>query len=590
MESPKTLKDTLEEVDGTGYGAYKKITGSYDFGEYELHVDHVQGNPYASPSKFRVRVPGSVAGIPEEFYRNRDRRRGLEDYLTRAFDRAIRKHVEGHRGSGKSGLIANVKYGQAALDRTAMYEEDDGSLEARFVVGLPAKGRTPMSAVQARLMLFEEIPTVVEFSLFFENLSSDDLREHVESVEDSAWIRRQLPKRDLVAFVADGSELPRESGIGDRPIRSRQEVVPFQSPESMRVSFSPPNRDPITGMGIPEGITLIVGGGYHGKSTLLNALAHGVYDHVPGDGRELVVSRRDTVTARAEDGRSVRGVNIGSFIRNVPTDIDTEEFTSDDASGSTSQAAGIVEQLEAGAGVFLIDEDVSATNFLIRDERMQKLVSEEDEPITPLIHSIERLRDQHDVSVIMVMGGSGDYFDVADQVVQMDTYRPYDVTKRAQEICEELPRSREYDAGSGRIEVSSRCPDPDSINPRKGGSGKVKIRSRAPRTIEFGEATIDLSAVMQISEEPQTRAIGDALNWMARNVLDRETSLNEGLEVVEQQLEEGKLHEMIPYPPRNYARPRRYELAAALNRLRLLEISRASNPATEEKQRMRRAS
>ena len=101
-------------------------------------------------------------------------------------------------------------------------------------------------------------------------------------------------------------------------------------------------------MGIRKGITLIVGGGYHGKSTLLKALEAGVYNHIAGDGREFVITDDTAFKLRAEDGRSITGVDISPFIKNLPNKKDTVHFSTEDASGSTSQAANLMEALESG--------------------------------------------------------------------------------------------------------------------------------------------------------------------------------------------------------------------------------------------------
>lgn len=570
MKDESDLQNLLDEIDGTGYGAYKKLKGEYDLDDYHLVVEYVQGDPYASPSRFRFDVSQNVAGFPEELFSGEPRRRALEDFLVRQLGRNIEKIAKGNRGSGKSGMIQVVDYGQAAVERTAAYV-NVRKLEVRIAVGLPAKGRTPMSKKQAREMIFEELDEVVRQSLFWENLPQDEVREHVETIEDAAWIRSQLSERGLVAFVANGSRLPRKSGVRDAPME--EDVVPFSSPDSLEVEFDRPNNGPIRGMGIPEGITLIVGGGYHGKSTLLNAISHGVYDHVPGDGREYVVTVPDAVMNRAEDGRFVEHVDISPFIDNVPSGIDTSTFSTPDASGSTSQAANIMESLEVGAGLLLIDEDISATNFMIRDERMQRLVAKEKEPITPLIDNIKQLHQEHDVSIILVMGGSGDYFDVADTVIMMDGYEPVDVTKEAREISDEVDRKRKWEGAETFGPVKHRVPDPESINPRKGGSGKVKIKTHDRDTIQFGYDDIDLGSVHQITEKPQVRAIGDIVFYLAKEYFDGEDeTISQSLDHLETELRESNLAEVTPYHPGNYAMPRRYEIAAALNRLRSLNV------------------
>ncbi|WP_459806716.1 P-loop domain-containing protein [Halopiger thermotolerans] len=420
------------------------------------------------------------------------------------------------------------------------------------------------------------MPAIVDDALRYRNHDPDEIQRHVLTKENAAWIREELASRGLVAFVADGARLPRQSGASDEPMADG--VVPFESPDEHRVTFEPPTMESIAGMGIPEGVTLIVGGGYHGKSTLLSSLVHGVYDHIPGDGREFVITRSDAVSIRAEDGRPVTETDISPFIGDVPTDLDTERFSTPDASGSTSQAANIVEAVEAGARLLLIDEDTSATNLMIRDDRMRELVTEDEEPITPLVDRVSGLHEIHDVSTVLIMGGSSAYFDVADTVIKMHEFRPTDVTEHAHAIGTETgsgydvrePSDSSDQAPSSLIE-HERCPRPDSIDPRR--NGKVRIRSRDD-TIEFGETDIELGRVAGITESSQVRSIGDALFYLATEYFDGTTTIGEALDQFDALVESGDLLSIAPYDSGEYGVPRRFEVAMALNRLRSLECTR----------------
>jgi predicted ABC-class ATPase len=430
---------------------------------------------------------------------------------------------------------------------------------------------------QAAGLLLGEVPEAVDAALAFPALDPDALRRHLETVEDQQALRAELAGRGLIAFVGDGSILPRRSGVDPRPLEPDQTgspVIPFESPDSLAVEIELPNRpDPVRGLGIPEGVTLIVGGGYHGKSTLLRAVELGIYDHVPGDGRELVATRPDAVKIRAEDGRRIERVDISPFIRNLPFGSDTTRFSTDDASGSTSQAANISEALEAGAGSLLMDEDTSATNFMIRDHRMQELVAKEKEPITPYIDTVRQLHRDRGVSSVLVIGGAGDYFDVADTVILMDEYRPREVTGRAREIAE---RFRELRRPEGRDELgplAPRVPDAASIDPRR-GKRPVKIDVKTLHTIRFGTETLDLAALEQLVEISQTRAIGRALVALRERFLDGDIRLDEALDRLEDALESDGLDLLAPgrHPDGGLARPRRFEIAAALGRLRSLRV------------------
>jgi len=508
-----------------------------------------------------------VAGIPRDFYRNRPRKVALEDFLVRVLARWIPKLTKGNRGSGHSGRFAVVTFGQCILPRTAVWVTED-HVEAILAVGLPAAGRRILGH-EAAEMLLSELPALVREGLLFRNLDKAALREHVACGEDAEALREQLRERKLVAFVAEGAILPRESGISDRPLK--EGAVPFEPPPSLAVTLERPNRGPIRGMGIPEGVTLIVGGGYHGKSTLLSALAQGVYNHIPGDGREYVVTRREAVVIRAEDGRFVCGVDISPFIDNLPNGTDTRNFSTQNASGSTSQAANIMEALEAGAKVLLVDEDTSATNFMIRDERMQELVAKEKEPITPFLDKVKPLFRDYGVSSILVMGGSGDYFEVADTVIMMDAYRPVDVTERAKEIVRKHPLKRRPEGGEHFGPIPKRILDLSSIRART-PRGKLKIRA-TKMALQLGNSVIDLSRIHQIAEVPQARAIGYILAYISENARRfMGKPLVEILDEVERTLEREGLWPFLPARYGDLAAPRRFELAFALNRLRTLRL------------------
>ncbi len=535
-------------------------------------MDHVQGDPFAAPSRLRVRVPAARAGFPAELFSVDVRRVAVEDYLTRAFAAAISRFARGHRGSGKSGIIAVDRPGQEILERTSAVVTESW-VEIRFVMGLPAAGRRVLGQEAVR-MFYDELPRIVEAALLYRSLDAAALRRHVDVAEDQEHLRGQLREMGLVAFVADGAVLPRESGVSDRPLRGPK-VVPFRSPAELRVTVRLPHAGEVTGMGVPAGVTLIVGGGYHGKSTLLRALERGIYNHIPGDGRELVVTVQDAVKIRAEDGRRVEQVDISPFINNLPGGQDTRAFSTEQASGSTSQAANIIEALELGAGVLLLDEDTSATNFMIRDRRMQELVAKSREPITPFIDKVGQLYRERGVSTILVVGGSGDYFDVADTVIMMDNYVPQDVTARAREIAKRFGQGRQAEGGGSFGPVTPRSPLGESLNPRRGRREKVKIAARGLHTITFGSENIDLSAVEQLVDESQTRTIGDALYYAATRYFDSRTTLREALEKVMGDIRRGGLDVLSPFRgqnPGDYAMVRIFELGAAVNRLRSLKV------------------
>ena len=459
--------------------------------------------------------------------------------------------------------------GQEILARSSVVLTDDG-VELRFTAGLPAQGRRIL-AREAETMLFRAVPKLVQEALVEGAQRVDVLRRHLDVAEDGDALRRLLPTRGLVAFVADGAVLPRESGVNDGPLSSG--AVPFESPESLRVSVTLPNCGEVAGMGIASGITLIVGGGYHGKSTLLNALEWGVYDHVPGDGRELVVTDGGAVKIRAEDGRRVEGVDLTPFIRDLPGGADPSCFRTDNASGSTSQAANIVEALEQDASVLLLDEDTSATNLMIRDARMQALIEHDGEPITPFLDRVQSLSRDAGVSTILVLGGCGDYFDVADVIVRMAAFRAVDVTGEAKKIAAELSTGRRVEAeASCQWREHPGCVDTGSLNPSR-GRREVSVRSHALRSVTYGDSEVDMTLVAQVVDDAQMRAIGQAMEAF-RVSAGSGSTMAEVISGLMDRLHEQGLSVLGGEMTGDMAEFRRFELSAALNRLRTLRTHR----------------
>lgn len=571
MLTKDELKKILRRIDGHGYRAYRELEGAYDLGDFCLFIDHVQGDPFATPSRARVKVTQKRAKFPPHLFQDKVRAMALRDYLTRKFHEAIKRVVKGTRGIGHSGQITIDMPGQEVLERSSCFINNEW-VEVRLTVGLPAAGRTILGK-QAEEMLFGEVPRLVEKALYYENLSPEEIRRHVEVVEDQEFIREQLEGKKWICFIANGSILPRRSGIDERPLSPEpgERIMAWQSPPELEVLVETKNQGQVKGLAIPEGVILIVGGGFHGKSTLLNAIEKGVYPHIPGDGRELVVTHPAAVKIRAEDGRFVEKVDISPFISNLPYGKSTAPFSTENASGSTSQAANIIEALEVGAKVLLIDEDTSATNFMIRDQRMQVLVTKEKEPITPFIDKVRQLYREMGVSSILVMGGSGDYFEVADRVIMMENYLPKDVTARVAQIIQRYPTLRQPEGGQRFGNLRERIPLPVSFDPQRGRK-EVKIDAKGVKTIIYGRTSIDLSQVGQVVDESQTNAIGDLIHFAASRYFNGSINLSAGLRMAFREIEEKGLDIIAPFRRGDYALPRIYEVAAAINRMRTLRI------------------
>ncbi|MFQ3546573.1 ABC-ATPase domain-containing protein [Halobacillus rhizosphaerae] len=564
----KQLQQHLQQIDGKSYKGYKQIQGRYSFSNYELIIDYVQGDPFAAPSKIRVRIPDKKRAIKREWKHNTNRRIYAEDVINRRIADTIYHTRTNVKGTGKSGMVAIDKPGQEIIERAAVsLNEQDVTI--CLTIGLPANGRR-INGKEAEKLFFNVIPDILKDSIF--KMKDQEIEDACKLSDQHQAILKEMEKNNWISFVANDAILPRESGISERPMKG---AVPFQSPKENEVSFSIPHRkEPLTGMALNKGIVLIVGGGYHGKSTLLNAMERGVYPHIREDGREYVLTDPNAVKVRAEDGRQVTSVDISPFIKNLPHGADTNHFSTENASGSTSQAANVMEALEAGAGTLLIDEDTSATNFMIRDERMQQLVIKEKEPITPFIDKIKQMHDDLGVSSILVMGGSGDYFQVADDVIMMDQYVPYNVTEKAREIASQYPSKRQKETEEAFGKIASRAFLPQSIQARKGK--KEKVQAKGQTLILMGKTEISLEAVEQLVDPSQTRLIADLImNLDKRDMLKTERPLHTLLNDIEKQLDEQGLASFAPFKdqhPGELARPRRFEIAAALNRMRTAKV------------------
>lgn len=551
------LKKQLQRIDKKGYKAYNDIKGSYTFEGFTLKVDHVQADPYASPSKVRVIFSQQDLGIGKEEQSTPSRQTALIDYFAERMMKELRT------GRDQGGILIDGP-GQEVLDRTAV-KISGRELEVRLSVHLPAKGRTIMGK-QAEERLTGRLPSAVKKAI--QQYEKSGLQDALELADEQDDIRRYLADNKAVSFIANGSVLPRESGISSRPMKAA-EARTFQSPASLEATIPLSHSRPVSGMLLKEGVTLITGGGYHGKSTLLEAVESGVYNHRRGDGREYVITAADAAKIRAEDGRSVTRTDISMFISNLPNKKNTSQFTTENASGSTSQAANIMESLEAGSRCLLIDEDTSATNFMIRDSRMQELVQSSKEPITPFVSRVGPLYKEHGISTILVVGGTGDYFSKADTVLMMDEYIPYDVTEKAHRIAAEDPR--EEPAESAAPLPSGRKIKWDSFDARRGKKTKAGAKGRS--TILYGKETIDLSSVEQIVNTSQTEAAARIIQALEKHFASRAVSFEEAFRYIndvykEKGLDGFSIHEGVH--PGEMAAPRTIEIAAAVNRYRRL--------------------
>ena len=557
----------LHALDGRSYAAYKAIVGRYRApAGWFLHIDRVQSDPYAPPTRIHLDVPTDLHGLElldeADLLADVDRRLAVGDFLTREL------HA-GFRGTALS--IASP--GQEILQRSSVIvrpdEKKEGTgwtLEIRARLALPAQGRS-IQGHEASRIVGRDLVRELEEAMDLTGERGDRLVRHIATLEDHRALTATVARNGWVAFLADGSVLPRRSGVSDDPLDGG---VPLQAPESMAATVELPHAGTVRGTVVEAGVNVIVGGGYHGKSTLLSAIERGVYPHVPGDGRELVATVPDAVKVRAADGRAVTGVDLTPFISHLPAGRDTASFTTRNASGSTSQAASIIEAVEAGATTLLLDEDTSATNLLIRDSRMRELVAAEREPITPLVDRITALFRRRGVSTVMVMGGSGDYLDVADRVLLMDAYHLRDVTEQARRVVADQPRP--LTGLEDFAEPRQRVPEPAPPRTRR---GPVRTRAQGTSTLVLDREDIDISDVGGVTDPGQAEAIAYALRALLEQRFDGVSPLRECLDDLEALLDEEGLDALTDERerPAFLVRPRMVDVGAAVSRYRKLELA-----------------
>ena len=563
MSAPQELLNQITSLNGKGYKSYKNLQGkSFSFDLFQLTFEHVQGDPFAAPSRLSIKIGLETAGFAKTHHENPLRKLALEDHLLREVSQRVQKCKGKIKGSGRSGEVAVQSPGQKIIRRSGMHIKND-SLTLILFAGLPGDGRRVLA--EECVKLFSEIlPPVWEESLLAKSLDMNRVQRALDTLEDYSALSELLDQNHWASFVADGSLLPRASGISDLPLKKGG--VLFSAPEEMSAEVHLPHSGKVRGMPIPLGITLIVGGGFHGKSTLLKAIQDAVYPHVAGDGREGIATQPTAVKIRAEDGRSVQPINISGFMDNLPLIASTKNFSTVSASGSTSQAVNILEAIEAGSSLLLMDEDTCATNFMIRDARMQALITSE--PITPLVDRIEELHKDLGVSTLLVMGGSGDYFDSADNVIAMDSFQPKLVTAKAKQIVQENPGSRKNETNGPLPEVPMRTRDLSTLDFSRGKKPCV-IQTQKLISLILGRTEIDVRYIEHLVEPGQLELCG----WILKQLkgmrdTDANVSNSDAIKNILKTIEKGELESVAPFNNGLLALPRLQDVMATLNRLR----------------------
>jgi predicted ABC-class ATPase len=557
------LRDKLLTLDGKPYAAYKTLEGAYRFERFVLFIDEVPVDPIGTPVPIRIRVDQAEAQVPRALWSTPVRRAALEDFIGRRWHEAARR--VGRTRSGRVGIFIEPG-GQEILSRTTCRVAED-SVDVRSSAVLPAEGRKA-SGRQAQALWLEDLGQVVDAALVFPPHVAEATR-HVDVAEDYSMLRALLAERGLVAFVADGAVLPRDPD-SDRPALAH--LVTFQAPPELAVTLETPHRGPITGLGIPRGVTVILGGAFSGRSTLLRAIASAVYPHVPGDGREHCATAPDAVWIRADAGRRVEGVNLTPFISALPGGDDPTRFHSIAAPPLLAEVASIAEALEAGTSLLLFDEDSVAPRLLARDPLWRHLRPDAREAVTPLADLLRPLYAESGVSTIIAGGAGSSLPGIADTVIGMESFRPSVLTGAARDLAAQWPAVRVAEV-RGFGGTHHRVPLSDSVAFLRGR--RLRADAAGPGSLTLARETLDLRALAHLADAAQARGAGAALALAAeRGYVDGTRTIREIISVLEADIASGGLDVLSPrdYPVGDYALPRRQEVAAVLNRLRTLRV------------------
>ncbi|MCF8056196.1 MAG: ABC-ATPase domain-containing protein [Desulfocapsa sp.] len=571
------FKKFLRKLEGKPFQSYQELCNSdvrYD--SFSLHFIHIQGSPGAVPaSVVQLTVTSKYISLPEWTASSPARKIATKDFILRTFNETTKCHARQNRGVDGSGSFQPLIIPQQVLSRNIVRLSPE-AFSISFRISLPASRSNTILGCEAVMMLSVELPTIVEATKK-KLLDHSKLRSFCETVEDMLFLQKELAAKKLVAFIGDNSLLARESGISDRPAQNN--VVPFKAPQELAVSLELPNGGKIRGLGVRTGVTVLIGGGFHGKSTLLNTIARGIYPHIPGDGRERTISDKNSVVICSEEGRSVRDVDISGFISTLPDSSDAKKFNTQNASGSTSEAASIIENICAGAQLLLIDEDCSATNFLIRDRYMRKLIP--DDPIIPLLDRVRELYEKNNISTLLIASGSSDYIGVADQVIAMRNYKPVCMDNQSKVL--DIPRYH-YVHEPLTIKDNRRVLednfDPSYENRRLQKTVPVRIkplRGQEKNILEFGKDLLDLTKLSALIDSDQLSTIGYALFFARKKIIGKmRLSPSELATIVIDTIEKEGLDslQIENAYPLFFSQIRTIELAGAMNRLRSLNIYR----------------
>jgi predicted ABC-class ATPase len=576
MKDRKEFYNLLAEIDGQPFSEYEKLLGDFDFARFVVKFPRLDVSAGADDPVFTVRVPQSIAELPGHLFDSPIRRTALEDLLTRNLAGQAAKIARFNESGLARRNVLVAEPGQKILPRTSVIVTKE-YVEACLRIALPYKvfrtegAEDPrlVDAEMARKVFFEDLPEIISSGLLCCNLNLSETEHFVDTMEDADRVRQTLPTLGMVSFVGEGSLLARQ-WQSDEP--DFEKIALFEVDEDAQTEVEVPNAGSLKGLGVPAGLTVVVGDLANGRKDFMDAVAAGVYNHVPGDGREHVVTVSDAVQVAVDYGRSIQEVNLTPFCTEADG-CDPSSYSTSSADAFLSQAAATIEALEVGARVLVVDEHSSAPAFLTTDARVSQLLGE-----TPRASLAQRARQMVDeLGVSIVVGGENlvaEYIPVADTVLKVEDYQVTDITDKAKALNLEVPP----EAPAVNLEsmlARSRWIMPSSIDASVGRLDQV-IDAIDEATIQFGRSTIELDGVQQVADDSQLLTIGLLLYYAKLRYMQEGYPLREMLDMIDRDLSSEGLGTISRDPRGDLARPRRYELAAALNRLRTFRVSHAT--------------
>lgn len=575
MKDKKEFFNLLAGLDGQPFSEYQQLVGDFDFSRYVIKCSRIDLNSSdALAPVFSIRIPQTIAEIPEYLFDTPVRRTAMEDLLLRR----LADHIGAVANYDHNGIarrhIHSAAPNQKILPRNALLLTSE-YIEVYVRITLPTQQviveGEPVVSIDgdmAQHIFFDDLPEIVSNSLLYCNIDAAEADRFVNNMEDADHLRQHLAASGQVSYLAEGAMISRMAG-SDLP--DYENLLPMEMDEELIEEVDVPHAGTVRGMGVPTGLTLVLGESDSGRVELMNAIAQGIYNHIPGDGRERIVTVADAVNIRSEVGRPIQQVDISAFAEEFPDGSNPASCSTVSAGAFTSQAASTVEALEAGARVLLYDEHSSSSTFLSSDTRVTPLLGKSSRNTLAAI--ARRMVDELGIS--MVVAGSSlvaEFIPIADKILKVENFRISDITEEAKALEIAVPEAAGETVNLGSMLSRARWAMPSSIDPSIGREDLVILAEDAD-FLQFGRSLVDLDGVSQLADADQTRAIGFVLYYAKLRYMDEGYSIREILDLVDRDLSNEGLNTLVRELRGDLARPRRYEVAATLNRLPSFRVS-----------------